>query len=138
MWWKHGLYGLKIAVIVAMPSVIALGYHRLTGDPTLRPLAQSIETSGAASLAFGVVPVGGRISLHGADTPRARRMADEMRKTLHAKGVEARITLLHAAPDAPAGVLFVVDRNRIGPYPLSRAAEGVRAAVAAYHSANRG
>ena len=137
MWWKHALYGLGLAIIVGLPTGIALTYYKITGDPSVRPLAQTVDNVVHGTLAYGVLPVGVQLRLHDPETPQALAMAQQLRKTFSAKGIEVQVFLLEIETDRKAEVLFIVDENRIGPFPLSRAADGVGAAVTAYRSVNR-
>ncbi|SIO18795.1 hypothetical protein [Vannielia litorea] len=135
MWARQLLYGLFIASLLAMPSVVMLAYHRITGDPSLRPLAQTI-----APVIFGPAQdeqsdMQVQLRLHAPTREQGLNMARQLQRTLSAKGIDAQVVIYDVPLDEPASVAFVVARNRIGPLPLSRASEGINAAVSAYRMA---
>ncbi|MBS8227937.1 hypothetical protein [Vannielia litorea] len=133
MWVKQLLYGLFLALVVALPSMFALGYYKISGDPSFRPLAQSIE-----SVIFGGMVGDSRdlqvhLRLHEPTEAEGFRMARQIQRAFTAKGIDARVYVMDISAREPASVTFIVHANRIGPYSLSRASHGVNAAVSAYH-----
>lgn len=133
-WTKQALYGLFLAGIVALPTAAALTYYLLTGDQTFRPLAQRVERVSHAVPGGAGARVGAQLRLHDATSPQAYRMAEQIRISFQAKGVEMPVYLLPAAGDEAQSVTYIIGANRVGPFPLSRAAQGLNAAVEAYRA----
>lgn len=133
MWAKQLLYGIFLAAVVALPSALALGYYKITGDPSLRPLAQSIESVVFGGTLGETRDLKVELRLHTPSQERGFRMARQIQRSFTAKGIDAQVFVISAAAGEPANVAFVVRRNRIGPFPLSRASDGIQAAVSAYH-----
>ncbi|QDC07913.1 hypothetical protein FHY55_01035 [Oceanicola sp. D3] len=132
MWVKQLLYGLFLAFVVALPSALALGYYKITGDPTFRPLAQSIERVVFRGEVGEARDLQVQLRLHDPSAADGLRMARQIRRSFSAKGIDARVYVLTIPEGERAGVIFRVHSNRLGPYPLSRASEGIQAAVSAY------
>ncbi len=137
MWVKQLLYGLFLAFVVALPSMVALGYYKVTGDPSFRPLAQSIESAVFGGFVGDARDLKVQLRLHSPTQAEGFRMARQMQRTFSAKGIDARVYVMDIPAREPASVVFLVRQNRIGPFPLSRASEGVNAAVAAYRLTTR-
>jgi hypothetical protein len=57
-------------------------------------------------------------------------LADNLVASFASKGVEAR--LVFRTTTGPPEITYKVGKSVIGPYPASRAADGIAAAVAAY------
>ena len=133
---RQVLYALMLAAIVAMPTAVMMLYYQITGDESSRPLSNAVSSLMDGSVAYGEVPVHVQIRLHDPEPEALRRMALSFRKSFAARGVTASVYFVEAGPTEPASVLYGVGRNRIGPFGLSRAAEGISAAVLAYHTLN--
>ncbi|MFY0633601.1 MAG: hypothetical protein JXQ91_07305 [Vannielia sp.] len=132
MWVRQLLYGLFLAMLVALPSAVTLGYYTLSGDPSFRPLAQSVESAVFSGTLEGSQYMRVQLRLHAPTQAQGLRMAKQMKRSLSAKGIDAHVFVVDIPAQERAGVVFMIRSNRLGPYPLSRASEGIRAAVAAY------
>lgn len=124
-----------IIVAVATPATVALSYYRLTGDPTFRPLAVTVERL----TDFGIpthdltLRAAIRFDEAGGGRPAAVAFARMIHEAFYAKGVGARVTIL---PDpghvGPPTVTLEVLSNSYGPFPPDKAAAGVELALRAY------
>jgi len=125
-------YVLLIIAVVVMPTAVALGWYQFSHDPNFRPLGITRE----ALRDYGVPGVGVDLITYvdwpaaKAGHPARRQLADNITASFASKGVEARF-IFRDATGSPQ-VTYVIGKSTIGPYPASRAAEGITAAVEAY------
>lgn len=125
-------YVMLIVAVVVMPTAVALGWYQVTRDPNFRPLGITRE----ALRAYGVPGAGVEVVAY-VDWPAAHsghaargRLADDLVTSFAAKGVD--VNLVFRDGPGSARVTYVIGDSVLGPYPTSRAAEGVAAAVEAY------
>ncbi len=123
------------AVIFALtlPTMLSLLWHRWSGDPMMRPLGitqealrEQGETDGTALTIYANVIWDPEDPSYGSSA----EFAQALRNGFSAKGVNVIVKL--ASSDAGSFVTYTVGPSSMGPYPASRAAEGINAAVAAY------
>jgi hypothetical protein len=126
------VYVMLIIAIVVMPTAVALGWYQITRDPNFRPLGITRE----ALRDYGVPGAGIDLIAYvdwpaaKAGHPARRQLGDDLTDSFASKGVEARIVFRDAGGSPQ--ITYVVGKSVIGPYPASRAAEGIAAAVEAY------
>lgn len=130
---RRGLtYVTLIIVVLALPTAGALGWFYLTHDPNLRPLGVTRE----ALRAYGEAGMGAEVVAYvdwvptgnGADA--RRRLADALTTSFAAKGVDVRVVFREGRDETR--ITYEIGKSLLGPYPASRASEGVAAAVEAY------
>jgi hypothetical protein len=129
---RHPLVTVLFALLALIaPSGAALIWYNITGDPTFRPLSVTIERlvafeadrgSGGAVVARVRLPPDSRLS--------EDALREDLRRGFAATGAQALIRVERAP--GPATILFEVGASRIGPYPLSSAAIGLRTASDAW------
>jgi hypothetical protein len=125
-------YVMLIIAIVVMPTALALGWYQITRDPNFRPLGITRE----ALRDYGVPGAGVDLIAY-VDWPAAKaghparlQLGNDLSDSFASKGVEARIVFRDASGSPQ--ITYVIGKSVIGPYPASRAAEGIAAAVEAY------
>ncbi|PIE07894.1 MAG: hypothetical protein CSA74_05160 [Rhodobacterales bacterium] len=116
-----------IIAVIVLPTAMMLGWFLYTRDPNLRPLGltrEALRDSGGFRQDVGIVA-------H-IDGPRVagERLGLALRASFESKGVELRLVFRENG-DATT-VTYVIGKSVLGPYPRSRAAEGIAAAVAAF------
>ena len=130
---RRGLaYVTLIILVLALPTAGALGWFYLTRDPNLRPLGitrEALRAYGEAGQGVEVVAYVDWVQPGGSATAR-RHLADDLAISFAAKGVDVRV-VFRDGHDATL-ITYVVGKSVFGPYPATRAAEGVAAAVEAY------
>jgi hypothetical protein len=129
---RHPLVTLMFALLALIaPTAAALIWYNITGDPTFRPLSVTIERlvafeadrgSGGAVVAHVTLPADSRLS--------EESLTADLRRGFAATGAHA-IIRVNRTPGPPT-ILFEVGASRIGPYPLSNAAIGLRTASDAW------
>lgn len=123
---------LIIAVVVA-PTVLALGWYQISRDPNFRPLGvtqQALRAYGGSGVGVEIVAVVDWSPASSGGYTRAQLM-QALNQSFAAKGVEVSFELRSGHPVTQ--VTYIVGKTVLGPYPTARAAEGIAAAVEAYH-----
>ncbi len=123
---------IVIFMLVVAPTVISLGWYRVTGNPLLRPLG---ITQSKLRAYFGTGEWYEIIAEVEWDDSRSGKVTRaDMERALHnafyVKGVDVRV-VFHKGTRGTR-IVYRVGASSIGPYPQSRAAEGISAAVEAY------
>lgn len=117
----------------ALPTIASLAYYMATGDPTVRPLGISKE---ALERFIPAVSADADIQvtiLWGSDSRFPRSQDDVIAiigRSLDAYDVAYRFQFIDTAGDE-VRLTYQVRDSRIGPFPISRAAAGIPAAVSA-------
>ncbi|MCP5036494.1 MAG: hypothetical protein GY945_02725 [Rhodobacteraceae bacterium] len=130
---QRGLFTLlAIIALVILPSALSLSYYAITKDPNMRPLGITTESLREYfGRGFGVEIVA---IVHWDSIRSGQVTQGDMRRALRnafkAKGVDVRIDFRETS--GGTHITYQVGSSSIGPYPQSRAAEGINAAVAAY------
>ncbi len=126
------VYVMLIIAVVVMPTAVALGWYQFTRDPNFRPLGITRE----ALRDYGVPGAGVDLIAY-VDWPTAKaghparlKLGNDLTNSFASKGVEARIVFRDASGSPQ--ITYVIGKSVIGPFPASRAAEGIAAAVEAY------
>ena len=118
-----------VVVALATPATLALSMFAATGDARWRPLAQTWENT--MQFVFASAPLEVAIAWpEGRPQSGADAMSDYIRKAIKARGITARITVTRTT--GPGSVTYLVGPNHIGPYPLTKAVDGINGAVSAY------
>lgn len=131
---RNVMHLMMVIGLVTMPTAGALTYYVLSNDPTSRPLGitqqslDAFERNGRP--AFEIVA-------HIAYDPRYSQgmdrteLARSLTNAFRSKGVHMRVAFTDTG-GAGTWVTYQIGPSTMGPYPLSDASEGVRAAVEAY------
>ncbi len=119
-----------LVVAVTTPTTLALVYYHYTKDPTLRPLSQTIERS-VLRTQSGPMQVKVALALPPdlVGTAGERQLKNSIKASFAAMGVRPEIET--RANRGAAQVRFFVGSSQFGPYPLSRASDGIRASATA-------
>lgn len=121
-------------VAIATPATLALSYYHLTGDPTFRPLAITVERL----VSQGVVEddnvyVRTLISTDG--TPEGNRLGERLGEKLirafYGKGLTARYRIDPQPRKGPPQILIFVNGTALGPFTARTAPQGIRLATEA-------
>ncbi len=121
-----------IIFAVALPATAAYLYYRATKDPTLRPLGVTKEELAATLGDEHVLDIVVEIDWgqnRMLATPKSE-VEQAISQTLSAFALDHRFRH-RDVPGEAVQITYVVAHNRFGPYTPVRAAEGIRAAVAA-------
>jgi len=123
-----------LILLVAGPTAMALLYYHITKDPTLRPLGITIEelvrTGNSGNPGTVIADVTWSPSPETKTTQK--QVSRAIVNAFGAHGVEAHVIFHDADTAGRITVTYRVGANRYGPYPLSRAVQGISAAVSAH------
>lgn len=130
------LYVLGLIALVVAPSAVTLTYYTMTDNPNWRPLAVTERSLKAYERATGtgdgveIVAQVEWVPERPGEVSRAQ-LERAITKAFKAKGVDVYVSFTNGVERTR--VTYVVGYSRIGPYTTSRAADGIAAAVDAYH-----
>lgn len=124
---------MVVGSLVVLPAFLAMAAYKITQNPALRPLGITIEQMIEAgqiqdkSLIIAEVTFGSEATTEQslADYRTAMSNAFAMFQT------EARVRFREAEGRSDITIKYIIGHSEIGPYPVSRAAEGIRPAVEA-------
>lgn len=122
-----------IGALVLAPAIMALSAYHITRNPSLRPLGITIEQLIEAGQIADKTLITVEVSI-GEHAKTSTSLADYKKVMADAFGVfntEARVRFREVDRSKDITVLYIVGNSEIGPYAVSRAAEGIRPAVEA-------
>jgi hypothetical protein len=126
-------YLILVIVVVVAPTVLALGWYQISRDPNFRPLGvtqQALRAYSGGGDGVEIVAVVDWAPARSGGYTRAQLM-QALSQSFAAKGVEVRIELRSGHPVTQ--VTYIVGKTVLGPFGTTQAAEGIAAAVEAYH-----
>lgn len=126
-------------VAVATPATLALSYYQITGDPSFRPLALSVERLVAGGIEVEHIDVQCVILTKGTEASlrAGRQLGQSIGAALYGKGLESHVTLAPNAGQTSTQIFFIVDGNRFGPFSPGNVPHGIRIAADAAGIARR-
>lgn len=121
-----------IIMLVITPSAISLSWYKITGNPLFRPLGITSESMRAYFGTGDWIEIVAEVEWDESRSGRITRedMENALRHAFQVKGVEVRVVFRKS--NNGTRVLYRIGASVVGPYPQSRAAEGISAAVDAY------
>lgn len=125
-------YLMLIIAVLVMPSAMSLTWYHFTKNPNFRPLGVTREALRAytGSHGEGTILVA-QVIWTDPDSDRGQDgLARALVNAFAAKGVDLEVEFLPGT--GTTRVSYVIGTSVIGPYPASRAAQGISAAVDAY------
>lgn len=131
--YQRLIYLVLIITVVVAPTMVSLGWYSWTKDPKLRPLAVTQE----ALRAYGYVGDGVEIIAmvdwvpSGAGSYTRTALTKAIVESFQSKGVDVNVVFRPGSDTTR--VTYLIGKTALGPYSTSRAAQGVEAAVEAYH-----
>ena len=119
-----------------LPSVVALGYHLVTGDPTFRPLGITETALNNFNVQQSNHELEVRIFWGTGNGSRYTKsdVTDMFNRAFRAKNVNAVVRYVDA-PGSNILVYYMVEQDVVGPYQMAKAANGIPNAVALAKSA---
>ncbi|MFV0358526.1 hypothetical protein [Tropicimonas sp.] len=124
---RQSILLILLVAAITTPAALALGWYRLTGDPTFQPLALTVERL-ETSEGYSGTPRA-KALIRAGDTPLRRRQAELLERRVRAafamKNVEIDIRIATGSGDDPTAITYSVGRNSFGPFGAEDAARGV-------------
>lgn len=130
---KETIIASLVATFIVLPAAVSLIAYFITKDPNLRPLsitldnlteAGFIESSGEI---IAVISIGDNAPQHASK----KEYANALRSTFEILKTEVKVQFRNVPNSSDISVTYLVGLSRIGPYPITQAASGVKAAVRA-------
>lgn len=122
-----------VAAFIVLPAVLSLSAFFITKNPNLRPLGVTIDKLAEAGLIadsgeiIAVVSIGDR-----SQNPASKSdYKKALKSTFDILNSNVRVKFRKVPNSSDVTVTYLVGLSRIGPYPISQAAKGVKAAVRA-------
>lgn len=122
---------VALIVAVSTPATLALSWYHLTGDPTFRPLALTVDRLAAVGIETGEPQARAVIRTDGTRPEHARILARRIHAAFYGKGLEASVVIVTRAGSGPMRVTYEVGANRFGPFAPADAATGIQDSVQA-------
>jgi len=129
---KVRLYLLIVTLVVGLPALLAYAWFLVTGDVTLRPLAQIRGDFSELSVTRHQGKIRVQISWGDGVAPAIdeKDVTNALRQALQLYDVDFQILVEPSSGDRIT-VAYFVDDAEFGPFPLRQSAKGLELAVAA-------
>lgn len=130
---KDTIVILLITVFIVTPAILALGAYFVTKNPSLRPLGITVERLTEAgqienkSLIVAVIDIGTETK----DPTSKQTYKQAIETAFDRLETEASVKFRSIPGSSQTTITYIVGESRIGPFPVSRAAEGILAAAQA-------
>jgi hypothetical protein len=130
---KESIVVSLVAAFIVLPAVLSLSAYFITKNPNLRPLGITLDSLTEAGLIessgeiIAVISVGDRSS----KSVSKKDYTKALESTFDILGSDVEVKFRTVPNKSDITVTYLVGLSRIGPYPISQAASGVKAAVRA-------
>ncbi|MBU2866657.1 hypothetical protein [Pacificibacter marinus] len=127
-----------VATFIVLPAALSLLAYFITKNPNFRPLGITLDSLTEAGLIessgeiIAVVSIGDRAPKHSSKSDYIKAL--EATFEILGSGVDVKFRTVPNTSDIT--VTYLVGLSRIGPYPITQAAHGVKAAVRAERMIN--
>lgn len=125
---------IGIVLVVAMPAISSVVAYQITKDPTLRPLARTLndeEIYNGTTMSKEIIAV-----VHWGTGLKKSFTQRDLSNTIHqafaAHGVIVRVIFNETDTTNPVTISYKIGRNTLGPTRISKAADSIGGAIAAY------
>ncbi len=131
---KNSSILIAIILVIALPATTMVVAYMLTKNPTLRPLARTLNDEAI----YRGEAVAVEIVAHVRWTERRqksfsqRELANVILRAFRAHGVAVRTVFETADSADPVSITYQVGRNKFGPLRINKAGDAVNNAIAVY------
>ncbi len=117
-----------LIVAIATPATLALSYYHITGDPTFRPLALTVERLVARGITVEHIDVQGIVTTEDSEDGirAAKELARKLNKAFYGKGLNSVFRVHPSANNGPPQITLLVDQKRLGPFSPRSAPQSVQ------------
>ena len=123
-----------LVIIVALPATTSVIAYQITKDPTLRPLARTLNDEAI----YNGSAISNEISaiVHWT-TGRAKNFTQQdlsiaVQRAFGAHGVNVRMVFRQVDTADPVTITYKVGRNTFGPTRITKAADSIKGAIAVF------
>ena len=122
-----------LIVAIATPATLALSYYHITGDPTFRPLALTVERLVARGITVEHIDVQGIVRTDGTREGNlvGSELAQKLNRAFYGKGLNSVFRIQPVENNGPPQIFYHIDQNRLGPFSIRDAPNSVRFAAEA-------
>lgn len=125
---------IAIILVVALPATTSVVAYQITKNPALRPLARTLNDE---AIYNGSAYTNEIVALVDWSTGREknftkRDVSNAIRQAFDAHGVVARVIFKDVDSTGVVTIRYRIGRNTLEPSPITRAADSIRGAIAAY------
>jgi len=125
---------IAIVLVVAMPAVSSVVAYQITKNPTLRPLARTLNDeaiyngTAISNEIFAVI----HWSTGRKKNFTRRDLSNAIHQAFASHGVVVRVIFKDVADSSAVTITYKIGRNTLGPTRITRAADSINGAIAAY------
>ncbi len=131
---KNSSLLIAIILVVALPATTSVVAYMITKNPTLRPLARTVNDEAIYRGQATAVEIVARIrwTTGRQKSFNQRELANVVQRAFRAHGVASRVVFETVNSADPVTITYQVGRNEIGPSRINRAGDAVNNAIAVY------
>lgn len=125
---------IAIVLVVAMPAISSVVAYQITKDPTLRPLARTLNDeaiyngTAVSNEIFAII----HWSTGREKSFTKRELSNAIHQAFASHGAVVRVIFKEVATTNAVTITYKVGRNELGPTRITRAADSIKGAIAAY------
>lgn len=125
---------VAIVLVVAMPTISSVVAYQITKDPTLRPLARTLNDEAI----YNGTAVSNEIfaTIHWSTGREKNFTKRELSNAIHqafaSHGTVVRVIFKEVDTTNAVTITYKIGRNKLGPTRITRAADSINGAIAAY------
>lgn len=130
-------YLSAIIAVIITPTVSMLTYYAVTGDPTLRPLAASVDQLRGYFAGRDDILVEVKWGEAASSTQSQDQVKTILRSAFLSKGLDAHVVFQNVKGSRSIYVTYKVGVSEFGPMRLADTPRAVKSVVAAYRMGKR-
>ncbi|WP_456390063.1 hypothetical protein [Profundibacter sp.] len=125
---------IAIILVVAMPAVSSVVAYQITKDPTLRPLARTLNDeaiyngTAVSTEIFAII----HWSTGREKSFTRRELSNAIHRAFESHGTVVQVVFKDVDTTDAVTITYKIGRNKLGPMRITRAADSINSAIAAY------
>ncbi len=125
---------IAIVLVVALPATTSVVAYQITKNPALRPLARTLNDEAVYN---GSAYSNEIVAVVDWSTGREknfskRDVSNAIRQAFASHGVVVRVIFNNVDTSGVVTISYKIGRNTLGPNPITKAADSIKGAIAAY------
>ncbi|MDA5095063.1 hypothetical protein O2N63_13315 [Aliiroseovarius sp. KMU-50] len=130
-------YVFAIVAVVVIPTVSMLSYYAWTGDPSLRPLAASVDRLRGYFVGSDDILIEVYWGEHVRSVVSQSDVKHKLRSAFLSKGINAHVVIRPHSGSSGIQVSYRVGMSEFGPMHLTETPRAVQSVVEAYRMAQK-
>lgn len=125
---------IALILVVAMPAVSSVVAYQITKDPTLRPLARTLNDeaiyngTAVSTEIFAII----HWSTGREKNFTKRELSNAIHRAFEAHNTVVQVVFKEVDTTDAVTITYKIGRNKLGPTRITRAADSINSAIAAY------